>query len=127
MRLKRVYRPHLLCDRCAARLSEEPWIELGRRSRDANLLPDDHADALRGAGGAEARRTAQPFEVALMLSETSHVGALKSSSGRRDHVVGVHAAAAGHAQIVTLKHSEVAHDGDPRVTPAQVRHSRQRR
>jgi len=30
-------------------------------------------------------------------------------------------------RIVTLKHSEAAHDVDPRTTPAQVRHSRQRR
>jgi len=30
-------------------------------------------------------------------------------------------------RIVTLKHSEAAHDVDPRTAPAQVRHSRQRR
>jgi len=64
---------------------------------------DDHADALRGAGGAEARRSAQSFEVALKLSETSNIGALKSSSGGRGHDVGVHAAAAVRVHIVTLK------------------------
>lgn len=88
---------------------------------------DDHADALRGAGGAEARRTSHSFEVALKLSETPNIGALKCSSGGRGHDVGVHAAAAIRVQIVMLKRSEVAHDVDQGVTLAKVRDSRQRR